>query len=423
MSFINRIFDRYCTAGGCFIVSAFLLASSGCGAVKPEPFQAFSQSVQQLKLGADKALELNESLSSNRFLREALATTAKRDPQKVEQLRLTIDPKQPFKTGGNVPLFLRAEQFRQSAAQAIGVFASYTDLLVRLSSPDLLPRATFDKLTTDLNANAFDAALALGNGTPNPQQVALLSTIAVALAREYLESKRRSKLVDALTANQATVDAFAIQMRTGVEIAGRHAAQEYNEESQELFNRMAPAGPAPETVRRDAIQDLIELDRKYLQQLYVLQSLYNAFGQLPTAHSELIKATENSSPGLSTVVSLFEEGKRLESLYDRSVAVNKAKAAQALADRAAALADKLEAEAESAQLRADRAAAEAEKAKGLAEANPSDDDKKARASELRDISQKLKDEAELTKKRAADAKASAREAQKQADEVKKKLPA
>ena len=410
----------------CFLISAWILCAllNGCGTVKPAPFQAFSQTVQQLKVGTDKALEVNESMSSDRFLREALQTTAKGDPKKVNQLRLPIDATKPFSFGTtSIPLFMKAQQFRQSTTQAIGVFTSYSDLLLRLSSPELLPRETFDKMALDLNANAYDAALATSNEIPDQEKVALFSTIAVALTREYLESKRRSKLVDALTANQPTVDNFAQHMRNGVQIAATHAAQEYDEESQELFEKMTTrTGPAPEPVRREAIQQLIELDRKYIQQLSVLQSLHGAFGQIPNAHAELVKAIENDDSKLPTTVGLFEEGKRLESLYDRSLAVNKGKAAQAIADRATALADKLDAEAEAAQLRADRAIADALKAKSVAEADPSDERKKARADETRERAEKLKDGALVIKKKAAEARTSTNEAQKQVDEIKKKLP-
>ena len=409
-----------------FLLSAWIsfVLLAGCGTVKPEPFQAFSQSVQQLKVGTDKALEVNESMSSDRFMREALQTTAKGNPKIVEQLRLDIDPTRPFSFGSNaIPLFLKAEQFRQSTAQAIGVFASYSDLLVRLSSPELLPRETFDKMALDLNANAYDAGLAISKETPDPEKVALLSTVTVTLTREYLESKRRSKLVDALSANQSTVDNFAQYMRNGVQIAATHAAQEYDEESQEILRKMStPTGPALESVRREAIQQLIALDRTYIQQLSVLQSLYVAFGQIPTAHAELVKATQNDDSTLSTGVALLEEAKRLESLYDSSVAVNKVKAAQAIADRATALADKLDAEAEAAQLRTDRAIADAAKAKSLTEADPSDEEKKLRADETQKRAQKLKEEAEVIKQKATEARTSASEAQRQADEIKKKLP-
>jgi hypothetical protein len=409
-----------------FLLSAWILflLLTGCGTVKPAPFQAFSQSVQQLKVGTDKALEVNESMSSDRFLREALQTTAKGDSKKVNQLRLPIDATKPFSFGTNsIPLFMKAQQFRQSTTQAIGVFASYSDLLVRLSSPELLPRETFDKMALDLNANAYDAALATSNEIPDQEKVALFSTIAVALTREYLESKRRSKLVDALTANQPTVDNFAQHMRAGVQIAATHAAQEYDEESQELFEKMTTrTGPAPEPVRREAIQQLIELDRKYIQQLSVLQSLYGVFGQIPNAHTELVKAIENNDSKLPRTVGLFEQGKRLESHYDNSLAVNKVKAVQAIADRATALADKLDAEAEATQLRADRAIADALKAKSIADADPLAEGKKTRADETRERAEKLKDEALAIKKKAAEARTSANEAQKQADEIKKKLP-
>lgn len=407
-----------------FSVSIFPLLT-GCSSVKPAPFQAFSQSVQQLKLGTDKALETNQAMSSVRFLREAVRTTGTGDTKRVEQLRLRIDEKNPFSIDPKtIPLFMKAEQFRHAAGRAMGVFATYAELLVRLSSPELLPRETFDKMTSDLNANAYDAALSFGSSTPpDPQKVALFSTIAVALTREYLESKRRAKLVDALGSNQPNVNAFAQHMREGVKIAAIHAAQEYDEESQELFRNMVTrTGPASEPDRRNAIQALIELDRKYLDQVNVLQSLYDAFGQLPNAHAELINATANPDLNVSTIVALLEEGKRLEGLYDKSLVVNKAKATQAIADRAVAIADKLEAEAETAQLRADRALVEAEKAKSQVTTDPADAKKKTLVTELQERAQKLTEDAENKKKRASDARETALEAQKQADEVKKKLP-
>jgi hypothetical protein len=403
---------------------AIVLFTAGCGAVKPAAFQAFSQSVQQLREGTDKALEVNQSMASNRFMLEAIRTTTAGDSSKVEQLRLPIDRTKPFSwTGDKAPLFLKAEQFRDGANRAMNVLASYAELLVRLSSPELLPQDTFDKMASDLNANAFDAALAITGKPPDSAGVAIFSTIAVQVAREYLESKRRSKLVEALTANQPTIETFSQHMRRGVETAATHAAQEYDEASQELFRKMVTStGPAPEGDRRAAIQALIDLDRKYIQQLSTFQSLYTAFGQVTNAHAELIKAASNPELSLSSIVTLLEEGKRLEGIYDKSLSVNRVKTAQAIADKAAAQADALEAEAESAQLRADRAQAELVKAKAEAQADPSDSNKQVRFTELQKKAEQLKEEAEKKKKKALEARESADTAQKEASEIKKQLP-
>lgn len=418
------IFRQFFYLAALLLSPGIALFIAGCGTVKPAAFQAFSQSVQQLREGTDKALEANQSMASNRFMLEAIKTTTAGDSSKVEQLRLPIDRTKPFSwTGDKAPLFFKAEQFRESANRAMNVLAIYAELLVRLSSPELLPQSTFDKMASDLNANAFDAALAITGKPPDSAGVAIFSTIAVQVAREYLESKRRSKLVEALTTNQPTIETFSQHMRRGVETAATHAAQEYDEASQELFLKMiTTTGPAPEGDRRAAIQGLIDLDRKYIQQLSTLQSLDTAFGQVPNAHAELIKSAANPEINLSSIVTLLEQGKRLEGIYDKSFSSNKIKAAQALADKAAAQADALEAGAESAQLRADRAQAEIVKAKGQADADPSDAKKQARFAELQKKAEQLSEEAERKRKKAVEARESADEAQKQASEIKKQLP-
>lgn|SRR5215813_1286767 len=131
------------------LFSWFFYFLAGCASVKPAPFQAFSQSVQQLREGTDKALATNESMATERFMREALETTAPPRPKSstVEQLRLVIDQTKPFSWGAEkAPLFIKAEQFRRGVGQATNALMTYSELLVRISSPDLLPQSTFDQL-------------------------------------------------------------------------------------------------------------------------------------------------------------------------------------------------------------------------------------------------------------------------------------
>lgn len=404
------------------LAGAFLFLA-GCASVKPAPFQEFSQSIQTLKEGSDKALEANETKSSDRFMREALSTVAAGNPEKVEKLRFEVKPNDPFSLNpGNMPLFMQAKQFRDAVRSSISVVEGYADLLVRLSSPELLPLETFDKMASDLNVNAYDAVSSLTDKIPDPQQVAIFSTVAVKITREYLESKRRGKLVEAVTSNQANIDAFSQHMREGVRIAATHSAHEYGEESQELIRKLiTDTGPAPESDCRGAIEGLIKLDEKYLAHLSVLKSLYNAFEKLPSAHAELANAAANPDVSISTIIGLVEDGKHLKEVYDKSLAVNKVKAARAIADRAVAVADKLDTEAEMAQKIAVSAQAEADKAKSEADAAPSDPAKQERASKLQDRAKRMKEVAENKKKKAAEARTSADEAQKQADEIEKTM--
>jgi hypothetical protein len=416
------------------VLICVVLLLGGCASVprvdetSKTPFDSFSESVVELQKGTDKLLASIETMSTERFMREALSTTAAKDPTKVEQLRIKI----PENPSGNIPknvlawspapLFMHMEQFREGANRSTGMLVTYSQFLARLASPELLPKETFDALAGELNSNAYDAIFTIRNKPPDEEKVALFSTVATEIARIYLDSQRRSELIKALKANQATVEAFATQMQSGVEIAALALWNEYDEKFQLYFKSMiTSSGPASESVRRKAIQDLIALDRQHIQQVSHLYSLHQDFGQIPNAHNELARALENPKLPLSSIITLLEAGKRLGSTYEQSLASNKAKAAQAIADKTNAQADMLEAESEIAQLRASSAKVRAVKARAEAEEDPSNEEKKLRAEELESRAQELQEEADRKKARAEEAQRAANEAQAQADEIKRKL--
>ena len=411
---------------GLCMLSCILLLFGGCATVPSvdengnSPFQSFSESVVELQQGTDEALADIATLSADRFMREVLKTTGEGKLVKLEELRIEI-PQDPL-SWSSVPLFMRMEQFQEGARKTTGALVSYAQLLKDLASPDLLPQETFDTLAGKLNSNAHDAISAISNKPPDDEKVALFSTAAIGIARIYLESQRRSELTKALKANQSTVEAFAAQMQAGVKIAATELWNEYDEKSQLYFKAMTTSsGIAPESERRTAIQNLIDLDRRHIQQVNRLYALHQAFGKIPHAHAELAAALENPKLSLSAMITLLEAGKHLGGTYEQALASNKAKAAQAIADKASAQADLLEAEAENVQLRASAAKVRAVKAMAEAEADPSNQQKKSRADELANSAQELREEADRIKARAVEAQLAAAEAQKQALEIQNKL--
>ena len=302
------------------------------------------------------------------------------------------------------------------------MLVTYSQFIERLASPELLPSKTFDTIAAELNSNAYDAIFTIRNKAPDDEKVALFSAAAIEIARTYLESQRRSELIKLLKANQTAVESFALQMQSGVEIAAQASWNEYDEQSQNYFTAMTTSsGIATDSVRRKAIQDVILLARQHIQQVSRLYSLHQAFGQIPNAHKELALALENRKLSLTSIMTLLEAGKRLGSTYQQALTSNKAKAAQAIADKATAQADLLEAEAENAQLRASSTKVRAVKARAESEEDPSNEEKKSRAQDLENRAQELQEVADRKKARADEAKQAADKAQKHADEIKKQL--
>ena len=360
-------------------------------------------------------------------MREVLKETADGKTDKLKQLRISFEGNNPLSWGTKaetgtetemyqLPLFLKVEKFKEGTRQMTGVFVTYTELLLQLTSPELLPKETFDQRATDLNGNVYDAVSTISGEPANPKQVAFFSTVAVAAVESYLESRRKSKLIEALNDNQTFIEKFAGHMQKGSINAAQLLQQEYDEKAQDYL-RMAVS----ETTRREAIQNLISLDRRFLEEISTFHSMYQAFGQIPNAHRELLKTVKNPERKLSSIITLLEEGKRLESNYNKSLASNKAKAAQAIADKAMAQADMLEAEADAAQLRASSVKVKAVKARSEADEDSSNAEKKSRAEDLEKTAQELQEEADRKKTRTKEAQEAADEAQKQANEIKKKL--
>lgn len=387
------------------------------------PFQAFEQSVAQLQQGTEKALANIETTSEERFIREALRTTAVGDPSVVEQLRLNVDEGSALSWSTSA-LFLKLEQFKEGARKVTAALVAYSQLIVRLASPELLPEETFTDLATELNANAYEAVRAISDtAEPSASRVALFSTAASGFARAYIESRRSAELLETLKANQGSVEYFSDQMREGIELAAVVAGQEYTERSQDYFRRMiaSSGGPASDSERRAAIDELIQLNRAHIRRMDTLNSLHQAFGQIANAHQELIRAAASPELKLTSIIALLEEGKRLETSYDLALASNEAKAVQAVADQAMAEAGMLEAEADAARLRAASAAVQAVSARAEADVDPLDEEKKSRADDLERLVQELRDDAAARTARAEEARRAAIETQNRANDIKKKL--
>ena len=415
VNFLNR------SSATLFIAALALL--TGCAGVAVEPFQAFAESTRQLHQGTDTALATIDEMSEDRFMREALEQTGASKTGKVLALRITTTEADPLAwSEESLPLFLQVERFRDGARQTTAAVVSYAELLVRLASPELLSIETFDQLTEELNANAFDALSAISGSSPGEEQVALFSTLASEAARQYLETRRKAALEDALTTNQETIQHFTAQMQGGVKIAASISVQEYDERFQELALKMTTSsGPASESTRRAALESLIALDRKHIQQLNTLKSLYQAFGRIPNAHTELVKSMSDPGLSLTAIPALADSGRRLETNFDQAVASNKVKAIQAIADKAIAQATVLEAEAGAAELRASVAEADAVRARAELDADPNNVQKMKLADGLEARAMELAELAKAKRARAVEARLAADAAQQKANQMTRKI--
>jgi hypothetical protein len=399
------------------LASAF---ASGCAPLPTSPFQSFSESLVALKDGTDQVLGAIAPQAETRFKREAIAEletayeTGEAPDEPLIDTLLLESSGSPLAISA-VPLFLKLDQFRLGASQTTGALVGYARLLQQLSSPDLLPAATFNQLATDLNSNAMQALNSMSSAPGQQAQanVALFSQAAIAALQAYLQSKRKEALAGALATNQKAVSDFAGLMQSAVNIMALAAQNEYNANFQDINKRALVAA-----TRAKAIDELIALDRAYVAQVRTLQDLRDAFGKVPAAHEQLAAVVEGSGQSLSAVVSVLEAGKRLQASYGQAAAANRVASADAVAAAAAARADAREAQAETAALRAASANAEAVEARLAASADPHSQTKAANATALKEQASALAEEAERLRSEAVELRTAAGVVRQRADDIK-----
>jgi hypothetical protein len=292
---------------------AILLISvlaSGCASVHVEPFQQFAQAAVELQDNVNTALASGPEASEARFVRQLV-----QDRGLADQLLLRSDDVDPILWNPeSAPLFLTAERFRTGVRRVAGVFVDYSNVLVELASPELLETGQFDQLATDLTANATSGLGALLGRPVDAEPFAMFSTVASELFRNYLESRRRSVMLEALRANQETIRRFSDLLVEATEIAAELSWQEYSELAGDEL--LAIPGLADDAAVEGAVGRMIELARAHIAHLEALGILRDAFAALPSSHAGLINAVENPDGGLAAINAALERSRTLESLFD-----------------------------------------------------------------------------------------------------------
>ena len=299
----------------CF--SAYFIV--GCATIKPlklEPFNEFSNSIQELRSGADAALTLNDETNRERFISETVEKSLKPEgAQAIENLLISGNESNPFIWKmEKVPLFMMSPRFRQGVYNLNTSLIEYAELLGVIAAPDLVSQSYFDSLTKDLNANLMAAISTLDVEYMN-QEIGLFSVAATKIFQEYVENHRVSVLRDALQKNQGNIEFIALSLQKAMRLAAANLNKDYYKRSMELALQLTPSAGGNKSVRRKKVEELIKANELYVNRLSIIETLHNSYRALPGAHRELIKAVEKPEINLSAIRNLYANGKRLHDLY------------------------------------------------------------------------------------------------------------
>ena len=275
---MNTLFSRRNVRANAAAALAIALLA-GCATVSPAPFKEYHDAVLDLQASADRVLEADAKWS-----RESFHEGVKDRSTALADLTLEFDDTLAYGwTLPNEPLFVTVERTRSAFAHLNTTFVSYTDLLYQLAANKVASAEEFDTLANDLNANARKAAKALRIDA-SEDNVAIFSTAAAALARSYVENKKRRKLEETISSNQGGVDQF-VQAAT---LAAQLAAEDLKAEYGLRFDRVnAVWRSAPADGRAAVIDDVLALNDEMVGLLKTLETLDVAYRTLAREHREL----------------------------------------------------------------------------------------------------------------------------------------
>ena len=280
-------------------ITLICVLASGCAAkIKTDPFKAYADANRKLQDAADDSLKIAYDWSVSSYSRRV--QTSK---DAIMGLMLMPDENDPF--GWKAPekkpaLPLKVASFRGGVNRLNSSLVQYADLLMQLASDEIISSKQFEQMAGDLNSGVKSAFSSIGQ-SPGDSKVALFSAAAMTAAQQYLESKRKSHLIEVLRSNQKEVESAAGLGKEAARILAAVMRQEYNDESAEL-------------ARKASVEPLLKLDERYVAQLQILRTLHDAYDQLPVAHQQLSSSLESESSHLGQIQALYENALRIQHL-------------------------------------------------------------------------------------------------------------
>lgn len=294
------------------LISVSLLA--GCTAVPTVPNESlaqFTKSVESLKKETDDSFSGITVASEARFKADLIEELADDENELLEQLTIRTN----FKTlsAEKVPYFLNLKRLKTEVGQLNTSLIDYVALLKGLSDPNVISTETFDTLASSLNKNVLEAGSKNKSATGKDDR-GLFSVTAMALTRNYLQSKQTGVLVQAIRNNQPTIQRFAKQQQRAIVAIARAVDTEYEHEMQTLRISTLTAKD-----RTKGVGQLVERSSKHFTDLQNLKRLHSNYGRLPLMHAEIADAILVGNRGLPLVVRMLETTEKLKKDYEKTL--------------------------------------------------------------------------------------------------------
>jgi len=299
------------------IAALVCATAAGCTSVNHDSFAEFSDSMRELRDGADEALRIPGEWARQRYVLESTAASADtvEGLHAVQWLILERDAESVYAWSMvDEPLYVTQKRFRRGVYELNDALAGYAALLGDLANAG--PSATqFDERARELNDGIRNSAAAMGDSTA-AGDVAIFSTAATELIHQYLDGKKRELLAAALAENQGTVEKTAEHVRAALRLTALQLWHEYDEEAFALAGSLDPYSPVKPRDRQKRVGGIVDANDILTDQLEVLRLLDESYAALPRANRELYESLDNPGWSLSAIREIADNGIRLRRLYE-----------------------------------------------------------------------------------------------------------
>ena len=387
----------------------------------------FNSSLTELNKGAASSLDVTIPLAEGRYRKEVENELKQGSDGLLQELYILTETENPFFIS-RPPVFLKATKFKLGISKANLVWLEYSNLLLQLSSKDLIDDEKFLKLSEELNKNAFDAVQSLKDEPSDTfaKNTALFSELAIAMAKEYIRTKQKEKLMESLASNQGSISSYVEHIQSAIVTMAQSSTQEHSEKQQDLTRDLIGLVGSNENGKNDAkiqkiIGDMIDNKTTHSDQMESLHALHTAYGKIPDAHEALATRLAKSDSSIAAINDLLEKGVQLHYSYEAKAKINKAELVQAKADAASSEATTAEITYQQAKLKYTQSQFEYTLAQNSSDADPDNEIKKKDAEDKNKIAGELKLEADSLKESSEALRAAATAIQESANEVKNSI--
>ncbi len=303
-------------ASALLIFPMIVVFLTGCqSAIDPGAFHRFTESTVELREGADEVLGHQYEWARERFMEEMTVGDSISE-ENVQKLLLENVPGQPFAWTTPKPplLFLEARQFRETVREMNDALVQYAELLAELAIAGRMDEEEFKATAEGINTGLRDAAATFSDSDHN-RGIAIFSVGATELFQQYLNSKSKEKLREALDGNQENIRALSKHLRDAMRLASQHAFAEYSPRSLDLAILLTPDSGLSPDKKKDRASELIELNELLIKRLDTLRRLDDSYRALPGANRELAESLDKGEGGLTSIYRIRNNAKRLRELY------------------------------------------------------------------------------------------------------------